>query len=221
MIFVAAALLGGIIGLDATSFPQSMVSRPIVAGALAGWLVGQPAEGALMGAILEAFHLAILPIGASKYPESGTAAAAAAFAFAWANAANTDVSILLALAFALSWERLTGGSVNVQRRINEFVVTARGGARSAGQVERRHFLAMMLDFLRGSTVTMAGAGAGVLWLRVVDPVWQLGPGLAQGAIFAAAAGTAAAALRVFGGFTARWKLFAAGLATGMIVLLLR
>jgi mannose/fructose/N-acetylgalactosamine-specific phosphotransferase system component IIC len=221
MIYLAAALLGGIVGLDGTAFPQAMISRPIVAGAIAGWIVGQPLEGAMMGAMLETFHLAILPIGAARYPESGTAAAAAACAFAWANASNTAVSLLLALAFSLVWERLTGGSVNVQRRVNEYVVALWGGPHTTGAVERRHLLAMLLDFMRGATVTMAGAGAGVLWLRVMDPIWNLGPGFAGGVIVAAAAGTAAAAIRVFGGWTARWKVFVAGLCTGLLFLLVR
>jgi hypothetical protein len=171
--------------------------------------------------MLETFHLAILPIGAARYPESGTAAAAAAFGFTWASAAHTDVALLLALAFALAWERLTGGSVSMQRRINEWVVTGRGGAHSPAAVEVRHVIAMILDFLRGSSVTLAGAGVCVLWLRTVDPIWNLSSAFAQGAIVMAAACTVAAALRMFGGWAARWKLFAAGLATGLLVLLLQ
>ncbi|HWV56262.1 MAG TPA: PTS sugar transporter subunit IIC, partial [Longimicrobiales bacterium] len=75
-------VLGGFIGLDATSAPQLMISRPIVAATLSGLAFGHPAEGMLLGVILEAFSLVILPVGAAKYPESGTAAAAAAAAYA-------------------------------------------------------------------------------------------------------------------------------------------
>jgi PTS system mannose-specific IIC component len=47
------ALLGGVLGLDVVSFPQAMVSRPIVAATVAGALVGAPAAWLLLGATLE------------------------------------------------------------------------------------------------------------------------------------------------------------------------
>ncbi len=216
-----AALLAGIIALDGTSFPQAMISRPLVAGALAGWVVGMPENGAILGAILEAFHLAILPIGAARYPESGTAAAAAIFAWAWASTTDSGAALLLALAFALGWERLTGGSVTLQRRVNEAIVSVGGGPRTPGTLQARHLLAMLADFCRGVLVTLGGALVGMLWLTALDRLWTHGPDVAQGVAVAAAAGTAAALLRVFGGWTARWKLFAAGVGTGLLVLLVR
>src|SRR5690606_32185991 len=39
------ALLGGLLGLDVVSFPQAMLSRPIVAATAAGALLGDPAGG--------------------------------------------------------------------------------------------------------------------------------------------------------------------------------
>ena len=73
MSWLIAALLGGFVGLDATSFPQVMISRPVVAGVLTGVLFGRPAEGLAVGFLVEAFSLIILPIGAARYPDSGTA----------------------------------------------------------------------------------------------------------------------------------------------------
>jgi len=216
-----AALAGGVVGLDGTSFPQAMISRPLVAGALAGWLAGIPAEGALIGAVIEAFHLAILPIGAARYPEAGTATVAATFAFAWAAPADPGAGLLLALVFALIWERVTGASVTLQRRVNEVILAARGGVRTARAVEVRHLFAMAIDFARAAITSLAGAAAGWLWLDVVAPLWTLGPSPAHGLVLAAAAGAAAAVLRVFGGWTGRWKLFLAGTASGLLVLLIR
>ena len=54
---VLAALLGGLIGLDVVSFPQAMISRPIVAATLAGAFVGNAAAGALIGVVLELIAL--------------------------------------------------------------------------------------------------------------------------------------------------------------------
>ena len=68
MSWLAVALWGGAVGLDATSFPQVMISRPIVAAAVTGLLLGEPLAGIGVGVILELFALVILPIGAARYP---------------------------------------------------------------------------------------------------------------------------------------------------------
>lgn len=216
---LGAALVGGVIGIDATSFAQVMISRPLVAGALAGWLAGVPAEGTMLGAILESFHLSILPIGASRYPESGTATAAAVFGYAWGGVTDPGVAMLLLLTFALGWERVTGASVIAIRRVNELVVRANGGPPTPGAVELRHTLGLLVDFVRAAALTVIGAGLGALWLRLLEPAWAHGPGLARGLILVAALGAAAAALRVLGGWSARWFLFLAGAVVGLAIAL--
>ena len=217
---LGAALVGGMIGIDATSFPQVMISRPLVAGALAGWLAGIPSEGAMLGAILEAFHLAILPIGAARYPESGTATAAAVFGYAWTGATDPGVAMLLLLTFALGWERVTGASVIAVRRVNEWVVRAKGGPVTSRAVEARHMVGLLVDFARAAVLTLIGGGIAALWLRLLEPAWTHGPDFARGIILVAALGAAAAALRVLGGWSARRILFLAGIAVGIVVAVL-
>ena len=68
------SLLGAILGLDVVSFPQAMLSRPIVAATISGALVGRPVAGLFVGAILELIAIETLPFGASRYPEWGSAA---------------------------------------------------------------------------------------------------------------------------------------------------
>ena len=53
------ALLGGVLALDGTSVGQFMLSRPVVAGALTGWMLGDPALGLLIGTLLELYLLLI------------------------------------------------------------------------------------------------------------------------------------------------------------------
>ncbi|OYV73746.1 MAG: hypothetical protein B7Z72_01815, partial [Gemmatimonadetes bacterium 21-71-4] len=60
------ALLGGVAGLDTVSFPQAMISRPLVAATLGGMLAGAPMHGLLVGAVLELIALETLPVGASR-----------------------------------------------------------------------------------------------------------------------------------------------------------
>ncbi len=72
---VGVSLLGAICGLNVVSFPQAMISRPIVAATTGGALAGRPLDGLVLGAILELIALDTLPFGASRYPEWGSAAA--------------------------------------------------------------------------------------------------------------------------------------------------
>jgi len=46
-----------VVGLDLVSVPQAMLSRPLVAGTVAGWLAGDLEAGLAVGVLLELFAL--------------------------------------------------------------------------------------------------------------------------------------------------------------------
>lgn len=72
-----AALLvgiGGALCLDRWPVLQTMVSRPIVVGPVAGLVLGDPAGGAFWGAVFEVAYLGFLPVGAARYPNETIAA---------------------------------------------------------------------------------------------------------------------------------------------------
>ena len=97
------AALGAVLGLDVVSFPQAMLSRPIVAATLAGTLAGRPGAGLLAGAVLELFAVETLPVGASRYPEWGSASVVGGALFATQpepSAGALCLSVLCALATA-------------------------------------------------------------------------------------------------------------------------
>jgi mannose/fructose/N-acetylgalactosamine-specific phosphotransferase system component IIC len=58
-----AAAAAALVELDAASFGQLMVSRPIVLGPALGALLGDAALGAALGIICELFNLADAPVG--------------------------------------------------------------------------------------------------------------------------------------------------------------
>jgi mannose/fructose/N-acetylgalactosamine-specific phosphotransferase system component IIC len=214
------AIVGGVVGLDATSFPQIMISRPLVAGILGGLAAGRPGAGIVFGAILEAFHLAVLPIGAARYPEAGTAAVAAAFALIAAGGNAEPVALLLTLGFALIWGRVAAGSVDLERRINERLIRGVDPELEAGAVERRHLLAMALDFARGSVVTIAGAALGWLLIGTVLSIVRFSPAIAQGGLAILLCAATAGALTVFGGLSERRLSFLGGVVVGVLILIL-
>ncbi|WP_305046560.1 PTS sugar transporter subunit IIC [Geoalkalibacter sp.] len=76
-IFLIGALAGLLLGLDRTAFGQFMLARPVVAGPLTGWLIGDPLVGLQVGALVELLWLGRLPVGAAIPPDDTQVAVAA------------------------------------------------------------------------------------------------------------------------------------------------
>lgn len=210
-------LLGGMLALDATSVGQFMVSRPLIAAGVAGIVAGNPEGGIVIGVLLEALHLAVLPVGASRYPEAGPAAVAAAGAFAGASD-EAEAALLAAVLFSLAWGRAGGWTVEALRRANVRLGVPAPGPVEPRTVERLHHRAVAMDFARGAAVTLAGLLVlGTLletlgWIPFREPWTRPALGLS-------AAAALAASLRLFG--RKRMPLFAAGAAAGLLLLVLR
>src|SRR5688500_10057637 len=167
MNWLAVGLLGGVAGVDATSLAQTMVSRPFIAATLTGVLAGRPEEGAILGAMLELFALVILPVGAARYPESGTAAVAASAAYMSSTTVMSPAVMLITVLFALVWERIAGWSVILDRKFNgEYVAQATlSPTRPDRDLERRHLSAIAIDFARAAVMTVGGWLLGTVALR--------------------------------------------------------
>lgn len=220
---IVLLLLGGIVALDATSFGQLMLSRPMVAGTLAGAVVSMPFEGALLGALLEALSLGILPVGASRYPDTGTGAVAAAGALGLAEIAISPVSLLLALCFGLLWQRIAGVTVVLGRQINERMVRAGrpGPARLDRLIEHRHVETMLLDIARGVLVTAVALMVTVPILRIVTPYWTLPHVAAAAAVAIASAAVLAGTATLFAESRRGRALMLMGVLCGSLLLLIR
>lgn len=214
-------LIGGLVGVDATSFPQVMISRPLVAGTLAGWALGDPAAGALLGALHELFGLSVLPVGAARYPEPGTATVAATAGLLAAQTAAAPIwpALLLAVAFALAWERVAGSSVVLYRRGIERVLFA-PGADGARPLQRRHVFVLLLDCVRAAFVALLGGALAAVFIGALAPRIAL-PALAVQAGIAIAAGAAlGGTIGIFGGWPQRRASLILGALTGCGLLLL-
>jgi mannose/fructose/N-acetylgalactosamine-specific phosphotransferase system component IIC len=175
----ALITLGGIVALDATSLGQLMLSRPFVAGTFAGALVGMPLEGALVGALLEALSLGILPVGAARYPDTGTGAVAAVGTLGLSGVEPTAPALLLVVVYGLLWQRIAGASVVGGRYLNERLVRAgRTGERPRMDrlIEHRHLESIVIDMARGVAITSV-ALLGALVLPFALARWAL-PGIA-------------------------------------------
>ncbi|HYW08733.1 MAG TPA: PTS sugar transporter subunit IIC [Longimicrobium sp.] len=209
------ALVGGVLALDGTSVGQFMLSRPLVACTLAGWIAGSGADGAVIGVVLEALHLAVLPVGAVRYPEAAPASVAAAGVYVASG--GGEATLLVAVLFALGWEWAGSASVGWLRHVN-VAAAAPEGLDSLDDVERRHLRAIALDFARGVALT----GAGLLVLSAIMhlvPLDGFPTGWARLAVGLSAAAALSSALRLFGRRRMAW--FVAGVAGGLLLLFLR
>jgi mannose/fructose/N-acetylgalactosamine-specific phosphotransferase system component IIC len=75
---IILSVVVGFLGLDATGALQVMVSRPLVVGAVTGWVLGDTAMGLASGSLVEMVWMGGVPVGALVPPDGTTAAAVAA-----------------------------------------------------------------------------------------------------------------------------------------------
>lgn len=219
--------LGAVVGLDFVSFPQAMLSRPLVAATLAGAVCGNTAAGLLAGVLLECFALETMPFGASRYPEWGPASVAAG-ALAAVPGAGADLTarmlpfaVLTGLAGAM-----IGGQTLVWLRQFNLSVAARFrdelAAGDASAVQSVQWMGLVIDFSRAGVVT-------ALFLLTLIPVRDaLRNGLT--AIGGAASLAVVGVLAVGVGGGAVWKVvhsakgygwyLAAGVALGSVAAVL-
>ncbi len=104
---------GTLVGLDLVSVPQAMIARPVVAGAVAGWLAGDVDAGLRVGVLFELFALDVLPVGAVRYPDYGPATVAATALAAdspWQFALGQAAALGLAVAVLGGFSLQTGAA---------------------------------------------------------------------------------------------------------------
>jgi mannose/fructose/N-acetylgalactosamine-specific phosphotransferase system component IIC len=214
MEIVRISLLGGLLALDGTSVGQFMFSRPLVAGALVGWLLGDPAAGVVVGAILELYLLVSFPTGGSRFPEGATATVVAVAATVVTDAAG---ALPLAVAVGLVWGQLAGVSVTLMRRLNSRLVPE-PGSRHPGprRIWVSHLGAVLIDFVRGAVVTFLGVIVGRAVVGGMPGPWALSPAASVGLLLVGGSASIGILLRDLGGFRLRKTLFVTGLALGVL-----
>lgn len=101
MVIVLVAVAGGIIGLDRTAAGQFMISQPVVAGPLTGWLLGDPVAGTVIGVVLELLWVLDMPVG-TFVPADATIGTVSATAIASLGSAGTASLDLVGFTILLS-----------------------------------------------------------------------------------------------------------------------
>jgi PTS system mannose-specific IIC component len=147
---------GTLVGLDLVSVPQAMIARPIVAGAVAGWLAGDVEAGLRVGVLFELFALDVLPVGAVRYPDYGPATVAAT---ALAADSPWQFALGLSAALGLGVAILGGFGLQLVRRANARAIQHHSAALAAGEsgaIRRLQYGSLLRDALRGAGLTAFG-----------------------------------------------------------------
>ncbi len=219
-VWIALIVWGTLVGVDLVSLPQMMIARPLVAGAVAGAILGDIPTGLKLGVVFELLQYDILPVGAVRYPEYGPATVAAvATAHASAGVLGLGLGALVGLATGL----LGGVTINMLRRVNSRIVHAAASELEAGDpiaLVRLHVGGLLRDALRAAVVTVVGLVLAWLARPLLGGVLTVrGAVLLTVAVVATAlAAGAAGTLRLVGrGPNLAW--FAAGLGGGIVATL--
>jgi len=219
-VLIALVVWGTLVGVDLVSLPQMMIARPLVAGTVAGAILGDIPTGLKLGVVFELLQYDILPVGAVRYPEYGPATVAAvATAHASAGVLGLGLGALVGLVTGL----LGGVTINVLRRVNSRIVHAAASALEAGDpvvLVRLHVGGLLRDALRAAVVTVVGLVLAWLARPLLGGVLSVRGAvlLAVAVVATALAAGAAGTLRLVGrGPNLAW--FAAGLGGGIVATL--
>ena len=154
MIFTIAAVafFGAIIGLDRLAVGQCMISQPIVAGPLTGWMLGDPTAGIIIGAVLELIWVLDMPVG-TFVPADATVSAVSATAIA-AMGSTTGAALPLigfCILLTVAMVPVTMRADNVVRHWNSRLVDAvmdASGKESGRALVRAHLSGLLAFYLK-------------------------------------------------------------------------
>jgi PTS system mannose-specific IIC component len=217
------AMLGALLGLDVVSFPQAMVSRPIVAATLAGAFIGHAPAGLLIGVVLELIALDTLPFGASRYPEWGSAGVVGGALFA-AQPPGMPGALPASLLAALLTASISGWSMVVLRRIIAGRLERTRDsieAGSRGALIGLHLSGMSMDLLRAAVVTTLGMLVFSPLVRAIVAIWGSESAPSRAVVVVVAAIVAGGALwKVFHSVRHVLWFFLGGLVASMVLIAL-
>jgi len=167
---VLTVLWGGVVAADTAAFLQLLLSQPLVAATVTGFLWGRVELGCEMGALLQLFALGVLPVG-GRAPEDfavgsvvGTATAAIlerTDPVASAQGGPVLFGLLAAFVTALLGRIVVGWVRHRNERLARWV---------EGELEQGRLASLARAQWAGVAQTIA---VGVAWTAVAVAVWAL------------------------------------------------
>lgn len=157
--YLLAGLVAMLTGLDRVALVQVMISRPLVAGPLTGWLLGSPLVGLEAGMLLELLWLGRLPVGAAIPPDDTQVAVGATvitLTMGPVLGLQGMPSVLLAVLIAIPLGKLGQIFDRLARHANDRLAVRGDRALMAGStsgLERNHLFGLV-NFALASLATL-------------------------------------------------------------------
>lgn len=212
--WVALVGLGAVLAIDGTAVGQFMIARPLVAGVLAGAVLGDAPMGLYVGCLLELFFLPTIPVGGVRVPESGPATVIAAAAGVWGGGAG---GVALAVCFGLLFSVVGGATQERLRGAYQLALPRPGDADLVERLARMHWFGVSAEAARGAVVTAIGL---LLVGGLSGPfvaIWPLGSWSTALLLILCAMVPLGSLLATLGGVRRQGAWLGAGLAAGSLV----
>ncbi len=166
---------GGIVALDTTAALQILLSRPLVACSVAGFLLGGFPAGFLVGLIFELLYLDELPVGGAFFNEGnvGATIAAGLAVLLERSTGRPELALFLAALTGLAMSKAGGRIVELMRQVNTRIYARLMALRqiTPAAVTRHHLFAILCMFFAGGLLTFAAvAGFGYLFNHIAPLV---------------------------------------------------
>ncbi len=187
----------GILALDTTIAFQVLISQPMFACPIIGWIMGDPLTGFYVGMLLQMLWLSDLPMGAVTPPEGNVASMIATVLIIWFKASGKPNTVLLMSVITAVAVSYLGARLTIQdRKWNEFFLEkSLKAAEHAGvrEIALWNALAILIYFILISVFTLVVLVISIVIfdklipyipqflenrLRILEPlIWGIGFGL--------------------------------------------
>ena len=216
------SIVAGLLALDMTEALQIMVSQPVVAGSIAGALVGDVPLGLAVGATLQLVWLGVLPVGGAPFPDSAVASVVGVglAALLARGGAGAGWALALGLLVAIATGAIGGRLVGLLRRLNarlSALAESRAERGDAGGVRTAVLLGLSCRFASSTALTAVVLAASLAVLRGVRGL----DGVTQFPTLVWAAPVAAVGILMRGKGRLEISLLSAGFVAGLASVLMR
>ncbi len=171
------ALLISLLGLDTTIAFQVLISQPVFACSIIGWLMGDPVTGMEIGAIMQMIWLNMLPVGAASFPEGNIASmlvCAIVIRFADLDMPNTVFAVAFVYGMIVSY--VGAQLTTLDRRLNTRIL--KWAQQAAEQADLRKLTLLDMLSIAFYLIIMVFLSFIMLWLA--DVIFPLLTSLPQG-----------------------------------------